>query len=203
VSGNILEDVMKNKYDMILSAEESFAREVALSLIVRRPVTAWHYLIPGMFIFDHLRRNGEVRRYTEAYLSPRGIALTAARAIIEGEKQKHWLSQCEEEVRIWLESLKLYSTNLHATLMKEAHLLIDHYKSLLTAEGELYADLILNVYKNSDKYVSFLRELTRVEQEVNEALKEKLGDTETLRKRLSAERHLLEKLREKSADIIF
>lgn len=194
---------MKNKYDMILSGEEAFAREAALGLIVRRPVTAWHYMIPGMFIFDHLRRNGEIRRYTESFLSLRKIAVAAAQAILEGEDRQERLSQCEEEVLIWLESLKLYSPNLHAALMKEAHILIDHYKRLLAGEGDIYTDLIRNVYKNRTGYTSFLRELTGIEEEVDEALKEKLGNTEVLRKRLSTERLQLEKLREKDVDIIF
>lgn len=198
-----LEDAMKNKYNMVLTAEESFAREAALSLIVRRPVTAWHYLIPGMFIFDHLKRNEEIRRYTEAYLSPRKIAIATARAILEGEDREERFSQCEEEIVTWLKSLRLYSPNLHAALVKEAHILTDHYKSLLTGEGDLYPDLIINVYKTREEYTSFLRGLTNAEDAVNEALKEKLGNTEALKKRLTTERMLLDKLRKQAVDITF
>jgi len=194
---------MKSTYDIILSAEETFAREAALGLIVRRPVTTWHYLIPGMFIFDHLKRNGEIRRYTESFLALRKIALSAARAMIEGAPEEQWRSRRREEIRLWLESLKLHSANLQDALLKEADVLTDHYKNLLTAEGELYADLILHVYQDRDRYASFLRKLTGVEEEVNEALKEKLGNTEALMKRLSMESRVLEHMRERSADTIF
>ncbi|HUT72765.1 MAG TPA: NF038143 family protein, partial [Desulfatiglandales bacterium] len=66
---------MKTKYDMILSAEGSFARTVALGVVVRRPLTAWHYLIPGMFLIDFLRRSAEIRKYSEHFLFPRRQAL--------------------------------------------------------------------------------------------------------------------------------
>jgi hypothetical protein len=44
------------KYKMILMTEEKMAREVTLGVIVTRPLTVWHYIIPGMFIIDFLRR---------------------------------------------------------------------------------------------------------------------------------------------------
>jgi hypothetical protein len=34
-----------DKYDMIVSAEQQFAREVTLGVIVTRPLTAWHCMI--------------------------------------------------------------------------------------------------------------------------------------------------------------
>ena len=43
-----------DKYDIILSAEEQFAREVTLGVIVTRPLTLWHSIIPGMFVIDFL-----------------------------------------------------------------------------------------------------------------------------------------------------
>lgn len=194
---------MKSTYEMIISAEEAFAREAALGLIVGRPVTTWHYIIPGMFIFDHLRRSREIRRYTESFLTLRKIALSAAQAMIEGAEEERWRFRCSEEVRLWLESLNLYCPTLHAALMKEAGLLAEHYRNLLAAEGELYADLILHVYEHRGRYASFLSDLAGIEQEVNEALKEMLGDTEALRKRLSAERSQFERIRERDMDVIF
>ena len=35
------------KYDIIVDAEQQFAREVTLGVIVTRPLTVWHYIIPG------------------------------------------------------------------------------------------------------------------------------------------------------------
>ena len=71
------------KYDLILSAEEQFAREVTLGAIVARPPSAWFYLIPGMFIIDYLRRGSAIRKYTRHFLFPRKLAVYAARAVIQ------------------------------------------------------------------------------------------------------------------------
>ena len=56
------------KYNMILAAEEQFAREVTLGVIVTRPLTVWHYIIPGMFIIDFLRRGSAIRRYNKHFI---------------------------------------------------------------------------------------------------------------------------------------
>jgi len=36
-----------DRYHMIVAAEEQFAREVTLGVIVQRPMTVWHYIIQG------------------------------------------------------------------------------------------------------------------------------------------------------------
>ena len=75
------------KYQMILAAEEQFAREVTLGVIVTQPLTAWYYIIPGMFIIDFLRRGSAIRRYTKHFIYPRKLALEAARVSCESEDE--------------------------------------------------------------------------------------------------------------------
>jgi hypothetical protein len=55
-----------DKYDIIINAEQQFAREVALGVIYLRSPSVWHYVIPGMFIIDFLRRGSIIRKYTES-----------------------------------------------------------------------------------------------------------------------------------------
>ena len=99
-------------YNMILAAEEQFAREVTLGVIVSRPLTVWHYIIPGMFIIDFLRRGTAIRQYTKHFLFPRKLALEAAQAISEKEDKSSITSHFEEDVSIWLNELKLFSPEL-------------------------------------------------------------------------------------------
>ena len=75
------------KYNLIVSAEEQFAREVTLGAIVARPPSAWSYLIPGMFIIDFLRRGSAIRKYTQHFMFPRKLAVDAARAVSQGEDE--------------------------------------------------------------------------------------------------------------------
>lgn len=194
---------MRKEYDIILSAEEAFARSVALGVLVKRPLTAWHYLIPGMFIIDFLRRSSEIRRYSENFLFPRKLALDAAQNICNGEDRKKAVSRVSEAIKEWLDSLKLYSGDLHGRQIEVVELLIDHYCELLRVEGDSYHSVVKNAYSNRENYEAYLCRLAWVEKEVDRAIAEKLGQTEVLRERLLAEQQQVEKLRNKDVDIIF
>ena len=194
---------MRKKYDSIITEEETFARAVALGVIVKRPLTAWHYLIPGMFIFDFLRRSSEMRRYSKHFLFPRKLALDAAQDITSGEDERKGLSRVEQKIEEWLNSLKLYTRSLHRSQMEAVKVLIDHYSKLLNAKGDSYYSLMRNAYNNRRDYEIYLSRLTSAEKEVDRAIAEKLGETEVLRERLLVEQQQVEKLRKKDTDIIF
>ncbi|MGD9032623.1 MAG: NF038143 family protein [Desulfobacteraceae bacterium] len=194
---------MTGRYDLILAAEEALARQVALGVIVTTPQSVWHYLIPFMFIFDFLRRSSTMRRYTQHFMFPRKLAMDAARDIIEGEGQKERLSWTEEETRVWLETLNLYSPSLQTAQMKVVTQLMDHYTRLLQTEGDTYYDLVRNAYMSQRDYQVFLSQLKAFEQEVDRAIIERLGETEKLREKLLAEEEQLERMRKKSIDEIF
>jgi len=194
---------MIGKYDLMLSAEEALARQVALGVVVTTPQSVWHYLIPFMFIFDFLRRSSTMRRYTQHFMFPRKLAMDAARDIIEGEDQKERLSWTEEEIKVWLETLNLYSLSLQAAQMKVVTQLMDHYTKLLQTEGDTYYDLVRNAYMSQSEYQAHLSQLKALEQEVDKAIIEKLGEAEKLREKLLAEEEQLERMRKKSIDEIF
>jgi hypothetical protein len=194
---------MTGKYDLMLSAEEALARQVALGVVVTTPQSVWHYLIPFMFIFDFLRRSSTMRRYTQHFMFPRKLAMDAARDIIEGEDQKERLSWTEEEIKVWLETLNLYSLSLQAAQMKVVTQLMDHFTKLLQTEGDTYYDLVRNAYMSQSEYQAHLSQLKALEQEVDKAIIEKLGETEKLREKLLAEEEQLERMRKKSIDEIF
>ena len=194
---------MGEKYNMILSFEESFAREVALGVIVTRPLTVWRQLIPFMFIFDFLRRTSVIRGYTQNFMFPRKVAIAAAQDINSGEERENRLSRVEEEIKEWLSSLRLYSSALHLSQMEVVNLLIDHYSKLLNADGDTYNYLVKNAYIRREDYAAFLSRLASMEKEVDRAMTETLGENETLREKILAEQRQLEKQREKNLAEIF
>jgi hypothetical protein len=134
---------------------------------------------------------------------PRKLAMDAARDIIEGEDQKERLSWTEEEIKVWLETLNLYSLSLQAAQMKVVTQLMDHFTKLLQTEGDTYYDLVRNAYMSQSHYQAHLSQLKALEQEVDRAIIEKLGETEKLREKLLAEEEQLERMRKKSIDEIF
>ena len=191
------------KYRMILEAEESLARAVALGVIVKKPLTAWHFVIPGMFIFDFLRRNTETQRYGELFLFPRKSALHGTLDVLEGEDRKQVLSRVEEQMRQWLISLKLYSERLLSGHMEQINLLIDHYITLFQAEGNSYPELVRSAYKTQDRFIGYLQRLAATEQEVDGAIAEIHGGTPEIWQRLRAEQVQVEEMRKKEIHRIF
>lgn len=194
---------MTDKYDIILSAEEQFAREVTLGVIVQRPLTVWHYLIPGMFIIDFLRRNSEIRRYAYHFMFPRKQALEAANLIAAGEERPEVLARLEISTGNWLASVDLNSPKILEQQIMVIDCLIDHYIKLMAADGHTYSFLIKNAYQSKSRYADFLAQLGNFERKLDIAILDKKGADEAVRQRLIAEQNQLEKHRKKSIDKYF
>ncbi|MCF8062558.1 MAG: NF038143 family protein, partial [Deltaproteobacteria bacterium] len=155
---------MGDRYDLILAAESGFARRAALGVIVRRPVKPLLQLIPGMFIFDFLRRTSAIRKFSRFYLPPRRAALDAARDIENGLSREEAVEDAEEKARTWLDSHGLSGEEVRRTLIDLVHEMIEHYVRLLQAGGESYPDLVRTGYGSRGAYRSFLARLANLER---------------------------------------
>ena len=192
-----------DKYNIIVNAEEQFAREVTLGVIVTRPLTAWHYIIPGMFIIDFLRRGSAIRQYTKHFMFPRKLALDAAMGKMQGEDEASISSKIDDEIRIWLESLNLYSSDLvqaHAKLVK---ILAEHYLKLLNAEGDTFYLLIGHAYQSRDKFQQFIESITPIENEIDRQVVNQLRGNERVQEKILAEQQQIAKRRQKIMDDVF
>ncbi len=188
---------------LILDGEESFARAVALGVVVKRPLSPWHFILPGMFLFDFLRRSSETRRYSDLFLFPRKLALNGALNILNGEDRKEIFSWIDDEMKQWLASLNLYSERLHRKEMVEIDLLVDHYSKLLRAEGSDYHGLIKDAYPARESYEAYLHQMDVAEKEGDLAIAETRGKSEEIVERLRAERAQVMELRTKEINQIF
>jgi hypothetical protein len=191
------------KYKMILTAEEKMAREVTLGVIVTRPLTVWHYLIPGMFIIDFLRRGSALRKYTEAFMFPRKLAIDAAQAFMQDEEKATVFSHVESETYSWLNSLELYTPELQQAQLAVIKLLTDHYAKLLKEDGYSVYALIRKAYENRVSFQGFIDELTAAEAVVDRELIAKMGETEKLKAKITAEQEQLKERREKIIEEVF
>ena len=192
-----------DKYDIIVNAEQQFAREVTLGVIVTRPLTAWHYIIPGFFIIDFLRRGSAIRQYTKHFMFPRKLAMEAALAEMQGENKEALRPDPADNIRIWLESLKLYSPDLvkaHVLLIK---MLAAHYLKLLNAEGDTFYLLIEHAYQNRDNFKQFIETITSTENEVDRQVIEQLGGNEKVKEKIFAEQQQIAKRRQKILEEVF
>ena len=191
------------KYDIIVDAEQQFAREVTLGVIVTRPLTAWHYIIPGFFIVDFLRRGSAIRQYTRHFMFPRKLAMDAAVAEMQGENKESIISDLEDNTRIWLESLKLYSPDLVKAHVELIEILTAHYLKLLNAEGDTFNLLIEHGYQNGDNFKQFIQTVTSAENEVDRQVIEQLGGNEKVKEKIEAEQQQIAKRRHKILEEVF
>jgi hypothetical protein len=191
------------KYKMILMTEEKMAREVTLGVIVTRPLTVWHYIIPGMFIIDFLRRGSALRKYTQHFMFPRKLAIDAAQALAQGDDEAAVFTHIENETRLWLNSLDLHTPGLLDAQLAVIKLLVDHYARLLNADGVSVYALIKAAYESRDRFQGHIDELTAAEAEVDRELIAKLGETEKLKEKISAEQKQLEERRQKIVEEVF
>ncbi len=188
---------------MILMAEEKMAREVTLGVIVTRPLTVWHYLIPGMFIIDFLRRGSALKKYTEHFMFPRKQAVDAAQALAQGQSEADVFERVENDTQAWLSSLDLYSPGLLQKQVNAIKLLADHYGKLLKEEGYSVYALIKAAYQTRENLQGFFDELTAAEAEVDRELVAKMGENEKLKEKILAEQNQLKERREKIIEEVF
>ena len=191
------------KYDIIVEAEQQFAREVTLGVIVTRPLTAWHYIIPGFFIIDFLRRGSAIRQYTKHFMFPRKLALDAATAEMQGEDRESIRSGLADQIKIWLVSLKLFSRELVKAHVGLVEILAGHYLKLLSADGDSFDLLLESAYQTSDNFEQFVATVTAAENEVDRQVIEQLGGDEKVMEKIQAEQEQIAKRRQKILDKLF
>ena len=193
----------KKNYQMILSAEEAFARGVALGIWMQRPLSAWHFLLPGMFIWDIINRRRAIQQYSTVFLFPRKLALDAALQTTEGKDRDTLLSKTEIEIQEWLSVQKVYSPRILRGHMEQVWILLDHYSRLLQAKGGSYSRVIRSAYETRGIYEAYLARLSAAEGEVDQGLAQIQGGTAESWDRLRAEQVQVVQLRKKEVERIF
>ena len=192
-----------DKYDIIVDAERQFAREVTLGVIVTRPLTAWHTIIPGFFIVDFLRRGSAIRQYTKHFMFPRKLAMDAAVAV-NREKDKETLnSRLREDISRWLESLNLYSLDLVQAHVELIEQLEAHYLKLLNSDGDTFNLLIEHAYQHRENFKQFIKTITSAENEVDRQVIEQLRGEGKVKEKILAEQQQIANRRQKILEDVF
>jgi hypothetical protein len=152
--------------DLIESAETIMARHIALGAIVKRPVSYWRQIIPGIFFFDFLKRTGEVRKHTQYYLSTRLLALEAAQRFPDGHPEEQLEELITVGATVHLGKYNIYSDEILKIQEQVIFCLYGHYRRLLATSGQTYDELIQNGYPDLSEMVNFVDQLISLEQEL-------------------------------------
>lgn len=189
-------------FDLILKSEELFAREVALGVVVTRPLKSWLYLIPGMFIVEFLRRQGSIRRYCDYYMYPRRLALFGAKAILEGAESAQARTHIAADMQQRSASGSAGQTNLLSHQMHIIDVLIPHYQKLLTATGTDYIQLLRSSYNDRSALKKVLKRLNALERERDRCMPKSVMD-EYQKRHYNAIQNQLSLRRARLVDAVF
>jgi hypothetical protein len=192
-----------DRFTIITSAEEQFAREVTLGVMIQRPLPALLYIIPGVFFIEYLRRGSAIRRYTQTFMFPRRLALQAAKDLLDGYESASVDRRIETEMKTWLESHRLFSRDLFRAQKAAIEVLIDHYTRLLQSDGESYYELIEGAYESRYDFKEHLNQMTAAEKEIDRAILDLKTDTEQLKKKLEQEEKQVAERRFKILEAIY
>lgn len=171
----ILPTVLDTKHESILAHERSLAKAVTSAVIESKPLSVWELTIPILFItnFFRLKRSREI--FTLNLLFTKKLALEAAYDMVKrGHSKDEAMSRIKDKTRNVLASDQkgIYSQKIRQRQLKEMELLIDHYRTLLEAEGKDYTSMMKNAYRTRENYDKFLGKLKGAEIEVNRAAKQ-------------------------------
>lgn len=147
-------DAIAAKRIAILERENGFAREFASRTIDRPELTVWMAAFPPLLIPYALRRlsyRSECATVVEYYLAPR---LKALEIVTDGTA---------------LSDLPA-SDRLSTAESAQIETLVEHYRTLLAAEGNDYRTLVLESYRTGDAYRRHLDHVEIDQSALDEAL---------------------------------
>ena len=155
---------IQEKSELIWTREEKFAHALASDILDKPRVSIWMILIPILIVYHMFRIQKFVegrKKFAEQYLISRKQALKAnVRAMDSGQpcdihdlvKQANIPRDTKKEYTVWIK------------------LVCDHYKNLLSAEGDSIEALVESAYKNRNNFLLFLKHLMDSEKRFNAAL---------------------------------
>ena len=180
---------LKKKFDLIYNYERFIGNSVALKVIRSKPIGVWEFLIPIVFILHFMRNKQSREIFIQNYMFTKRLALDGAfKMLHKGLSREDVISGIAYKTRALLaapETKGIYSETIRRQQMKEIDLLFDHYRTLLSAEGQDYDALMRSAYGSLKNYTIFHEQLKSAEKKVSDAARQTLGakaDVEALLK---------------------
>ena len=147
------------------------------SIIARRLLepgranSIWRAFLPPSRLLDYLRFRKDLILTRKNFLFTKRLAFSAVKAISKGGNRASEIRLIEIKTRDILDKEKkgFYTEKVRRKQLHEIELLIDHYLQLLKSNTGSYAQMLRKTYPSKKKYLAFLDELQRREQEVTQA----------------------------------
>lgn len=184
--------------DLILAHERRFAGKVAGEVVDKPVLAMWMILIPIFFVFYFFQlkryKNG-LRDFSKNFMITRERVVDAVYEASDRGRDvdvdglvavSDTPAQVKDLYRLWVEAL------------------VEHFQTLIRAEGTSYQELVKNAYRKKSNYQLVLNKLSRAEGNCNRALAAHLpGDAESITSVVKAMQRCVKEIRRSQADEIF
>lgn len=154
---------------IIWQHEVSQAEKVVKGLIKAGKVeVGWKTVFAPSRAMAYLRSERILRLTRKKLLFTKKLAFNAAREIFRGKDRAYEMGLIVMKTRKVMERQKkgLYTEKVRSRQMDEIEWLMDHYLRLLNSDGETYENSLKRAYSTKNKYLSFLNQLKKFEEEV-------------------------------------
>lgn len=190
---------LDEKKNLILSAQTSTSRQLALHVIEKPIPRVWMIFIPILFVFYFMKLKeyeSALKNFAEHHLLPWHRTLEAAfTATVSGRPVD--ISPLVEQIGHEQEETRIAYTEWLT-------LLAGHFQLLLSVKGDSYPDLVRAAYQDKTNYASFCQQLDKIEARFNLALLETIeGDSSDLSRVTKAMTYGMTNLRVQETDKIF
>jgi len=192
-----MEKKLKNK-DILVKHETAHAYELSAAVFEKPQLSVWMILIPIIFVFHMYRHQRYVngrKAFTENYLITRNRAIDAA------------YSSCLNDDTTDLTQFVTTSGVPDSTkgeFRGWIKMLIEHYQTLILANGNDFESLVRDAYKTKMNYLLVINSLNTAERRFSEALKPHIGaDLQAVENTIDKIDHHTEIIRKQSAELIF
>ncbi len=188
---------LEKKKALILARELAFANAIGAAVFEKPRVSFWMVLVPLLFLYFIHRmqkyKNGRMK-FDEDFMVTRRRAMDLAIAALESDRRID-LDQAARQYGLSDELERPYAAWLHV--------LVDHYRDLLAAEGDDYDTLLRKAYHTRANCLLTLNRLNMVEKDFYAVIKPRLAAAEGAAEIIAAIERESRRLRRDLAEQVF
>ena len=131
----------------------------------------WKIMLVPVFLYKVYHYRKDLGFTRKNFIFTKKLAYDAAKNIFQGKEQAWEFRRIEIQTKEILDNEKkgFYTEKIRRKQLSEIDLLIKHYLELFNAKKSKYPEIIKEIYKSKENYLTFLSKLQKVEADVIQA----------------------------------
>ena len=159
-------------YTAIKRHEIRQTRKIATALVeLKKSKFNWRIIVIPFFLYDLILYYRRLHVLRKNLFFTKQLAIDASINILQGKNRAWEIRQIEIKTRDILvkEKKGIYTNKIRKKQLEEIDYLIDHYLNLFRANRPTYEEAVRERYPSKGRYLSFLNNLRKMEEEVIQA----------------------------------